>query len=62
MSGAPARRRRSPGRLIFVLAAVAVVLAVTSHPQAALIIAVIGALYAGVEGILAWRRRSGSEG
>lgn len=57
MSGPPARRRRSPGRLLFVIAVVAVVLVVTSHPQAALFVAVAGALYGGVEWVLAWRNR-----
>jgi arginine exporter protein ArgO len=42
---------------LFVIAVVAVVLLVTSHPQTALLVAVAGAVYGGVEGILTWRRR-----
>ncbi|WP_136611955.1 hypothetical protein [Sinomonas albida] len=57
MSPHDARRRRSPGRLVFVVAVVAVVLAVTSHFQAALIVAALGAVYALVEAAIAWRRR-----
>ena len=53
---APARRR-SPLRIVVVLALAALVLAVTAHPTAALWVAVAAALYAGVEGLLAWRRR-----
>ena len=57
MSPHDVRRRRSPGRLVFVVAVVAVVLAVTSHFQAALIVAALGAAYALVEAAIAWRRR-----
>ncbi|MGN6404899.1 hypothetical protein [Sinomonas sp.] len=61
MSERPARRRRSPGRLVFVLAVVAVVLAVTSHAQAALAVVVLAVLYAGVEAVIAWRRRRATD-
>ncbi|NUP73838.1 MAG: hypothetical protein HOQ07_04195 [Sinomonas sp.] len=57
MSPTDGRRRRSPGRLVFVLAVVAVVLAVTSHTQTALLVAVLAIVYGGVEAVIAWRRR-----
>jgi Trk K+ transport system NAD-binding subunit len=36
---------------------VAVVLAVTSHTQTALLVAVLAIVYGGVEAVIAWRRR-----
>ncbi|MDQ4501936.1 hypothetical protein [Sinomonas sp. ASV322] len=57
MSPNDGRRRRSPGRLVFVLAVVAGLLAATSHGQAALAVVAIAIVYAGVEAIIAWRRR-----
>ncbi|WP_415856681.1 hypothetical protein [Sinomonas sp. G460-2] len=57
MSPQDGRRRRSPARLVFVVAVVAVALAVTSHFQAALIVAALGAVYGLVEAVIAWRRR-----
>jgi Flp pilus assembly protein protease CpaA len=50
-------QRRSPARIVFVLVIVVVVLAATSHGQAALWVGAAAAVYALVEGILAWRRR-----
>jgi hypothetical protein len=46
---------------VFVLAVVAVVLAVTSHAQAALAVVVLAVLYAGVEAVIAWRRRRATD-
>ena len=54
---AASARRRSPLRITVVLALAALVLALTSHPTVALWVAVAAALYAGVEGLLEWRRR-----
>ncbi|WP_413248258.1 hypothetical protein [Sinomonas flava] len=51
-------RRRSPLRIVLVLALAALVLAVTSHPQPALWVAAAAAVYAVVEGVLRWRRRA----
>ncbi|GAB3282404.1 hypothetical protein GCM10027449_24340 [Sinomonas notoginsengisoli] len=48
-----ARKRRSPARIVLVLVVVAVVLAVTSHLQAALWVAGGAGVYAAVEWILA---------
>ncbi|MDQ4488881.1 hypothetical protein RBS60_01565 [Sinomonas sp. ASV486] len=50
-------QRRSPTRIVLVVAVVAVVLVATSHAQVALWVAAAGAVYAGVEGIIAWRSR-----
>ncbi|MEA5453360.1 hypothetical protein SPF06_01370 [Sinomonas sp. JGH33] len=57
MSPRDVRRRRSPGRLVFVLAVVAGLLAVTSHGQAALAVVALAIVYAAVEAVIAWRRR-----
>lgn len=40
------------------VAVVAVILALTSHGQAALLVVLAGVVYALVEGVIAWRRRS----
>ncbi|MGT2461348.1 MULTISPECIES: hypothetical protein [Sinomonas] len=50
-------QRRSALRIVFLLVIVAVVLAATSHGQAALWVAAAAAVYALVEGLLAWRAR-----
>ena len=47
----------TPARIVFVLVIVAVVLAATSHGQAALWVAAAAAVYAGVEGVLVWLAR-----
>jgi hypothetical protein len=44
-------------RIVLVLGLVAVVLAVTAHPQPALWVAAAAAVYAAVEGVIAWRAR-----
>ena len=56
MSEPRARRRRSPGRLLFVFAVLAIILAVTSHAQAAVLVVVAGVIYGVIEALIAWRR------
>lgn len=56
--GRGGRRRRSPLRIVLVLALAALVLALTSHLQPALWVAAAAGVYAVVEGVLRWRRRA----
>ncbi|GAB4099990.1 hypothetical protein [Sinomonas halotolerans] len=49
------RRRRSPARIVLLLALAAIVLAVTSHPTAALWVAIAAGVYAGAEWLISRR-------
>jgi hypothetical protein len=50
-------QRRSPARILVLLVIVVAVLAATSHGQAALWVAAAAAVYALVEGLVAWSAR-----